>query len=620
MRKHPVGLADLSAYHDGALDEDRRRALDEHLESCADCRARLSEYASLGETLRGISSPAVPASVDRRVAALTHPARGSASRWTLPPMVIPRPVVAAVAIAAALTVALLAGLPLGPGNSGPMVASAYLYADQGSSAIEVQFTKPVNHDSVARSVQIDPPVNVKVTWRDDTTMVIKPAEPLHPTRSYTLQLKPAGPDSPATSVALQFAGNVPASPVPLATKVVDTPTPTPMLPTATATAASKPKAPEPSTIAPGPSPTASASPTSPTAQTPGATTTPAPGTAATLTAAAATTSPYDTAGTPTSTSTSTPMPSPGGGSATPTPTATAKAAASPTAGAPATGTATPEPVPSPTLTATSAATPGGVSSPTRTVTPKATATPGTPASPTAAPTPAAATTPWGTAGAWATVTPTPTSATLPAETATPTPVATVGDTPIPEPTDATVLTATPFEAIPRPGRGMSTVSRENPRVAARLGTARSEEMYIQVVQQDFQRGTMFWRADTREILVLMRDGRWSIYPDTWPEGEPLANTAPAPAGMTAPAHGFGQLWREHLDIQRDLGWAITAESQLLAASQRYAAGQTLWTATGMVYILYQDGSWQSFVDRSATPTPTSTATPAATATIASNEP
>lgn len=107
---------------------------------------------------------------------------------------------------------------------------------------------------------------------------------------------------------------------------------------------------------------------------------------------------------------------------------------------------------------------------------------------------------------------------------------------------------------------------------------------------------MLRRADTREILVLRRNGTWSLHRDSWREGDSLSDVGAAPAGKIAPERGFGKLWRQQPDLRLTLGWATGVEESLRGSAQEFAGGHMLGADYRLIYVLYQDGSWQSFAD------------------------
>jgi hypothetical protein len=222
VTSHPLSLLDLSAYRDSALDAPDRQLVESHIESCAACQERLAEYAWLGGALRSATNARTPARVDERVAALLRSRGEARSRLTLPRLWAPRHVWAAVAVAALLVMVLLIGLPGRDGAFGPTVASAYLFDDQGTPTIRVQFSGDVNKETVAQSLRIEPAVAVEISWQGGD-MVVRPSEPLRPSERYTLSVNPSGRQTAATPVALQFTGDPPGTPVPLVARPAPSP-------------------------------------------------------------------------------------------------------------------------------------------------------------------------------------------------------------------------------------------------------------------------------------------------------------------------------------------------------------------------------------------------------------
>lgn len=89
---------------------------------------------------------------------------------------------------------------------------------------------------------------------------------------------------------------------------------------------------------------------------------------------------------------------------------------------------------------------------------------------------------------------------------------------------------------------------------------------VQVAEERFQHGFMFWLRPTQQIWVMIEDpddlqhGTWRIYDDTFVEGEPeIDPTIIPPEDMMQPERGFGKLWRENPEIRQALGWAIGPE-------------------------------------------------------------
>ncbi len=456
MGEHAVRPADLSAYLDGTPGDDEHRRIEEHLEGCSSCQKLLADYAWLDEAVRARKTEPVPTSLDRRVAALLRSKRESKRQWAVPLLWLPRPAVAALVLSVLVIAAHLTGLP----NVGvsPAVAAAYLYDDRGEPAIDVQFTTPIDRESVARSVRIEPAVEVTVAWRGDT-MVIKPSRQLVSSEQYTLSLKPAGSESAAPPMAMRFPGVVPASPVLLATQatrgaVPSTTTSATLTPTPSAT---------PFTVAAIPSPPLVSIHTA----------------------------------SPTATATRTP---------TPTPTATETITPRATASSPTTSTATAAPTAetAPTATATLTATP--VPTPAATATARA---PGT-ASPTVLPTSSSTSTatPMGTVVPATTPTAARTSTLVPAAVGTATPAQMPVPTATATETPKSTATLPPAGPETGPFGSFGATYQGNPGVASQLGPPQAAAAHVPLVVQSFEGGLMLWREDTHQILVLQRDGSW----------------------------------------------------------------------------------------------------------------
>ncbi|MCS7072533.1 MAG: hypothetical protein NZM00_13585, partial [Anaerolinea sp.] len=102
------------------------------------------------------------------------------------------------------------------------------------------------------------------------------------------------------------------------------------------------------------------------------------------------------------------------------------------------------------------------------------------------------------------------------------------------------------------------------------------QVQIQVAEQVFENGRMYWLQPTGEIwvLVLTGEGRgtWSVYPDTYVDGELLPTVAPAPQGLLIPERGFGKLWRESATVRNALGYAITPEFGYISPYEYHAGG------------------------------------------------
>ncbi len=146
-----------------------------------------------------------------------------------------------------------------------------------------------------------------------------------------------------------------------------------------------------------------------------------------------------------------------------------------------------------------------------------------------------------------------------------------GEPPETEATDNATAQVAPIEVTPTPGLPVAL-----PTTAA-LPTPFVTE--IQVAEQVFEHGRMFWLQPNREIWVMINapdsttQGQWLIFEDTFEEGQPEYDPAIVPPGegFAQPERGFGKLWREHPEIREALGWGTTPEFGFVTP-YRYEAG------------------------------------------------
>ncbi len=88
---------------------------------------------------------------------------------------------------------------------------------------------------------------------------------------------------------------------------------------------------------------------------------------------------------------------------------------------------------------------------------------------------------------------------------------------------------------------------------------------IQVAEQIFERGRMFWLQPTGQIwvLVVTSEGRgdWFVYEDLFEEGDLESDPGIVPPDDTLqqPVRGFGRLWRDNSEVREQLGWATSDE-------------------------------------------------------------
>lgn len=99
---------------------------------------------------------------------------------------------------------------------------------------------------------------------------------------------------------------------------------------------------------------------------------------------------------------------------------------------------------------------------------------------------------------------------------------------------------------------------------------------IQVAEQVFEKGRMFWLEPVKQIWVLVGEdeGKWTRFQDTFEEGEPeMDPSLVAPEGLQQPLRGFGKLWRENREVRNTLGWAVTPEFGYVSNYEYHPGGE-----------------------------------------------
>jgi hypothetical protein len=157
-----------------------------------------------------------------------------------------------------------------------------------------------------------------------------------------------------------------------------------------------------------------------------------------------------------------------------------------------------------------------------------------------------------------------------------------------------------WPSIGRPGEpSLRTVLDQLPELRQELGLVGGPERLLHLGEQSFQGGAMLARADSNEIVVLVRaTGRWSSYANGWRPGEVLGPVGARPPGTLEPLRGFGKVWREQPSVKLQLGWAVYQERSAEASGQRFERGTLLRSEHGVLYALFDDGTWRTLIDPS----------------------
>ncbi len=167
-------------------------------------------------------------------------------------------------------------------------------------------------------------------------------------------------------------------------------------------------------------------------------------------------------------------------------------------------------------------------------------------------------------------------------------------------------TATPVLCKPLLTGGFGKLWNGNAQVRGALGCPLAGEIASPAAEQLFTGGLMYWLAATQRIYVMtpLGTGSWSVYPNTYRDGEQLVPLALAP-GCIEPIRGFGKLWRNEIAVSDALGCATTPEAALSGATsgvyQRFQGGTLLysWAVNGhgrQIYVLLRDGGYATYPD------------------------
>ncbi|NJN84477.1 MAG: hypothetical protein HC802_20815 [Caldilineaceae bacterium] len=138
---------------------------------------------------------------------------------------------------------------------------------------------------------------------------------------------------------------------------------------------------------------------------------------------------------------------------------------------------------------------------------------------------------------------------------------------------------------------------------ARMGCPTDVASYDPVALNEYGPGPefdrfMLWFSSESTIYVLLPDGSWQRYDDTWQEGDPTFTCNPLkgePESPPLPRRGFGKVWCEVEGLQETLG-TIVREERLCqhTVTQPFPGGRLLACfedATIRYFRIMDDGTW-----------------------------
>lgn len=125
----------------------------------------------------------------------------------------------------------------------------------------------------------------------------------------------------------------------------------------------------------------------------------------------------------------------------------------------------------------------------------------------------------------------------------------------------------------------------------RIGCAVGAARRIDVAEQPFERGHMFWRSDTYDIYVTYdEEGIWERFPDAWPNRPtpiPPVNI-PGP-NLASPEKGFGLVWYHQLGGPNSkIGFATYKEQLFQDWIWEFEHGFMLQDSGRAIYVFFAD--------------------------------
>lgn len=115
---------------------------------------------------------------------------------------------------------------------------------------------------------------------------------------------------------------------------------------------------------------------------------------------------------------------------------------------------------------------------------------------------------------------------------------------------------------------------------------------------------MLWFSEEQQIYVLLPDGQWEVYPDTWTEDQPTFTCNPLGGDEDSPPlprRGFGKVWCTVEGLIGVMG-TVPREERLCQHTvvQRFEQGRLLacYEDATIRYIrLFDDGRWDTVLTR-----------------------
>jgi hypothetical protein len=124
-----------------------------------------------------------------------------------------------------------------------------------------------------------------------------------------------------------------------------------------------------------------------------------------------------------------------------------------------------------------------------------------------------------------------------------------------------------------------------------LGCATEQARRLDIAEQPFERGHMFWRSDSSKIYVVYdKDGVWESFTDTWPSlPTPIPQVNIPNSSLLVPTKGFGNVWYRQLGGPNSrIGFATYPEQLFQDWVWQFEHGFMLKDSDQTIYVLIDD--------------------------------
>lgn len=148
----------------------------------------------------------------------------------------------------------------------------------------------------------------------------------------------------------------------------------------------------------------------------------------------------------------------------------------------------------------------------------------------------------------------------------------------------------------------------------KLGCPLAEARLVEIAEQPFERGHMFWHSERQKIYVTYdQDGLWELFEDRWPsQPTPIPQVEIPGSNLSAPINEFGNVWYEELGgTNSRIGFATYREQLFQDWSWEFDNGFMLKDSTQTIYVFFDDSTLAMYKksDQSIQSTPTGTVPP-----------